>query len=116
LKILDRKLVLSKKPYGPKVETMLASIIEISAVREDPKKMTYFVQYSQKPFNINKALRASPEEIKKMSTDQMMARVKRYVSNNLGIFSSIRRVHSRHTTLVSAKKSVSDLLRKFQSR
>lgn len=116
MKILGKKLVLSKKPLGPKKETMLASIVEVGAVGTDPKKMTYFVQYFQKPFNINKALRASPEEIKKISKDQMMARVKRYVLGNLGLFGGTRKMHSRHTTMIDAKKSVSDLLRKLQSR
>lgn len=109
-------MVLSKKPSGPNNETMLASIVEIGAIGTDPKKMTYVVRYFQKPFSINRALRASPKEIEKMSKDQMMAKVKRYVLSNLGLGSGSRTVHSQHTTLPAAKRAIETLLRKLQSR
>lgn len=123
MKILGSKLILSKKPVGPQSSTMVASLVEVGAVvkhilvaKKKVKKTEYLIQYAQKHFDLNKALRASPEEIEKMSKEQVQARMKKYVLGNLGIHSAVRKVHSVHPDLKLAKKSLKDLIKRLQSR
>ncbi len=116
LKILGKKLILNKKPSGPGKETMIASIIEVGAEGTDPKKMTYVVQYFQKPFNINKALRASPDEIKKMSKEQITSRIKKYVLGNLGLHSGSRKEYHRYPSISAAKAGIKELARRLQAK
>lgn len=116
LKILGNKLVLSKKPGGPKKETMTARIIDVGVIHNPPKKPKYIVQYADQHFNINKALRASPDEIKKMSKEHIVARIKKYVLGNLGMSVLPRRYHSEHASIPQAKAALTSLVKEFQAK
>ena len=122
-KILGSKYLLSKKPFGPQKVTMSFSVIEIlqqeSAWFEDGKKkklVTFILQYATLNFNINKALRASPKEIKLLTKLQVLQRVKKYVFGNLGINRADRAVHKASTSLPSVKSEFKNLVRRLSSR
>ena len=118
LKILFEKMLLSKKPKGPQKSTMTVGIVDLMELPDKlpaitKPKSVYYVRSCEKQFNINKALRASPDEIKQMSKEQINSRIKKYVFGNLGIINSQRQVRLRTTSLDEAKKKFTELCKKI---